>query len=138
MPPSHPGSPFWVPDFGSRFVGEGNETERLAAVLESIAFLLQENLDEMSRHVGPPARLVLSGGLAARTFLPRCIAVLAGVPVDCTTAAEATARGVASLAAAGQAGWIAPAMRRLEPVEDPALRARHAAWHAALCAAIGT
>jgi glycerol kinase len=131
------GSPFWVPDFESRFVGGGGRTERLAAVVESIAFLLQENLDVMARHLGPPTRLVLSGGLAGDDCLTRRIAALAGVPVDCNVATEATARGVAFLAAGEPAGWAPPAMRRIEPEEDAALRQRQAHWRAALRAATG-
>jgi len=131
------GSPFWVPEFNSRFIGEGGELERLAAVVESIAFLLQANLEEMTRHVARPGRLVVSGGLARHAFLPQRIAALAGVPVDCLGDAEATARGVAFLAADQPASWEPPAVRRFEPADDPPLRARYRAWRELLDAAIG-
>ena len=130
------GSPFWVPELTSRFIGEGGELERLAAVVESIAFLLQANLDEMTRHVDRPARLVVSGGLARHAFLPQRIAALAGVPVDCLGDAEATARGVAFLAADQPASWAPPAMRRFEPADDPLLRARYRAWRERLDATL--
>ena len=45
------GSPFWRPDFESRFVGEGSELQQCRAVLESVAFLIKANLDEMDRHL---------------------------------------------------------------------------------------
>jgi len=131
------GSPFWVPQFPSRFVGEGTAPERLAAVVESVAFLVQANLDEMARHVARPARLVVSGGLASSDFLPRRIAALAGVPVDCLGGAEATALGVAFLAAGQPGDWAPPAVRRLEPADDLSLRSRYAAWRELLAAAIG-
>src|SRR5262249_24664604 len=40
-------SPWWVPNFASRFVGDGTPAERIVAVLESIAFLIAVNLGEM-------------------------------------------------------------------------------------------
>ena len=77
------GSPFWNPDFESRFVGEGSELQQCRAVLESVAFLIKANLDEMDRHLdSAPARLVASGGLAENRLLCRMLACLAGVPVD--------------------------------------------------------
>ena len=42
------GGPFWQPDFASRFVGEGEPWQKAVAVVESIAFLLQANIEEMS------------------------------------------------------------------------------------------
>ena len=48
------GAPFWVPDLRSRFVGAGSAEAKLVAVVESIAFLAQANLDAMGRRLPPP------------------------------------------------------------------------------------
>src|SRR5512139_2263257 len=51
------GGPFWKPDFASRFVGDGEPWLKAVAVVESIAFLLQANLDEIDQYV-PAARRI--------------------------------------------------------------------------------
>ena len=46
------GGPFWKADFASRFAGEGEPWQKAVAVVESMAFLLQANLDHMARVPG--------------------------------------------------------------------------------------
>jgi glycerol kinase len=121
------GSPFWIPDFPSRFVGEGDLRARARAVLESVAFLLRANLDEISRHADLPARLVVSGGLSPAGGLCRLLANLTRVPVVRLTDAEATARGLAWLVAGKGASWDSP-HERLEPGIDQELLARYVRW----------
>ncbi len=99
------GSPFWNPDFESRFVGDGSELQQCRAVLESVAFLIKANLDEMDRHLDTPSRLIASGGLAENRLLCRMLAALAGVPVDRASDREATSRGLAFLVAGEPAGF---------------------------------
>ena len=62
------------------------------AVLESVAFLIKANLDEMDRHRPSPARLVASGGLAENRLLCRMLACLSDAPVDRGSDREATSR----------------------------------------------
>ena len=121
-------SPFWRPDFESRFVGEGSELQQCRAVLESVAFLLKANLDEMDRHRPAPARLVASGGLAENRLLCRMLACLAGVPVDRGSDREATSRGLAFQVAGMPAGFEAPPVERFEPDPDQSLLARYLKW----------
>jgi len=122
------GSPFWIPDFESRFVGEGGVLQRLRAVIESIAFLLKANLDAMKAHAGPPVRLVVSGGLSRNGALLTALASLAGVAVERLDDPEATARGVAFLAAGRPDGWIVPSRERREPRRSESLEGRYARW----------
>lgn len=122
------GSPFWNPALASRLVGGGDLRQRLRAVVESIAFLLRANLDAMSSHAGRPARIVATGGLSRSDALLAALATLAGVPVERLDDVEATARGVAFLAAGCPAGWSVPARGRHEPSRDAALEARYARW----------
>jgi len=122
------GSPFWNPDFESRFVGEGSDLQQCRAVLESVAFLIKANLDEMDRHLDTPKRLIASGGLADNLLLCRMLACLAGVPVDRANDHEATSRGLAFLVAGEPVGFAGPAMQRLGPDTDHVLLARYLKW----------
>lgn len=122
------GSPFWNPDFESRFIGEGSELQQCRAVLESVAFLIKANLAEMDRHLGPPERLIASGGLAENRLLCRLMSCLSGVPVDRATDREATLRGLAFLVAGEPADFGKRAMQRLEPEQDERLLARYLKW----------
>ena len=128
------GSPYWQPHFESRFVGTGDAGACLHAVLESIAFLVVENLRLMQEQAGPLAVAVVTGGLACRDALCRMLADLGGLAVLRPDVREATARGLAWLVAGRPAGWQAAA-RRFEPSPVLELAARHARWQAAMRAA---
>jgi glycerol kinase len=121
-------SPFWRPDFQSRFVGEGTELQQCRAVLESVAFLIKANLDEMDRHRPSAARLVASGGLAENRLLCRMLACLSGSPVDRGSDREATSRGLGFLVAGSPAGFKGPEVERFEPEPDQRLFARYLKW----------
>lgn len=124
------GAPFWKPDFPSAFVGEGDEMAQLAAVVESIAFLLGENLAAMQASA-PLRRIVISGGLSRCDYLCRAIADLSGLPVERCTLREATARGIAFLAAGQPETWHRPPVERVfAPVANPSLEARRGRWRA--------
>jgi glycerol kinase len=109
-------------------VGDGDDGARLAAVIESIAFLLCINLEAL-RSAAPLARLRISGGLARNDYLCRCLAALSRLPVERPALVEATARGVAWLAAGKPAAWQpVPVERVFTPLAAPALDARYARW----------
>jgi glycerol kinase len=121
-------SPFWRPDFESRFVGRGSDLQQCRAVLESVAFLIKANLDEMDRRRPAPARLVASGGLAENRLLCRMLASLADSPVDRGSDREATSRGLACLVAGMPAGFRGSPVERFEPEHEPRLLARYLKW----------
>lgn len=121
-------SPFWRPDFESRFVGDGTDLSQCRAVLESVAFLIKANLDEMERHRPSPTRLIASGGLAENQLLCRMLAALSGVPVDRSSDREATSRGLAFLVAGSPATFDPPPAERFEPDEEQQLLARYLKW----------
>jgi len=124
------GSPFWQPDFPIEFVGDGDDTARLAAVLESVVFLLCVNLGSLRRSA-PLQRIRVSGGLSRSDGLCRSLADLSGLPVERYAVAEATARGVAFLAAGRPASWQPlPIERAFTPSGDAALAARFSRWRA--------
>ena len=123
------GSPFWVPDFESRFVGDGSAEERLLALLESILFLIRVNLDEM-QHAGTKLeRVVVTGGLAASDWLCQRLADLLSLPIQRHEELEATARGLGFLVADQPAEWrLGAKVRLFAPVADSGLLERFFAW----------
>lgn len=132
------GGPFWQPVFESRYVGEGEPWQRGVAVVESIAFLLQANLDEMARYVSPPRRIRASGGVAQLDGLCRRLAAVSGLPVHRRDDPEATARGIGYLAAGLPDAWNAAADESVfAPAADAALAARYRRWRALMREATG-
>ncbi|VAW81769.1 Glycerol kinase [hydrothermal vent metagenome] len=104
------GSPWWrqlpaplfVPDDATH-----SHAERAVAVVESILFLLQCNLEYMRRHT-TIKRLRVSGGLSQLDGLCQKLANLSSLPVERCDDPEASARGVAWLAAGRPGDWISP------------------------------
>lgn len=133
------GGPFWRAAFDSRFVGEGAEPwGKAVALVESIAFLLQANIDHMAAYVPPVQRIRASGGVSRLDGLCRKLAALNGVPVHRRDDPEASARGIAYLAAGRPAEWAGGAGEALfEPRDDAALRERYRRWRALMAEATG-
>jgi glycerol kinase len=133
------GAPFWVSELESRFIGAGSAGARVLAVLESIAFLLQANLEELTAHGPPLARLLVTGGLSANEYLCGCLGSLSNLPVDRADDPEATSRGLARLVAGdAAANWPVADAARQSPLANPGLSARYRHWRAALDAAMAT
>jgi glycerol kinase len=123
------GSPYWIAHFESRFVGSGKPWERIVAVYESIVFLIQINLEEMTKEVGPAREILLAGGLSALDGLCRRIADLSGLTVIRSGLPEATTRGAAFLVAGMPAGWSEPTgATRFAPTAQPELEQRFRRW----------
>ncbi len=131
------GSPYWVADFPTRFLGEGETWMKAVAVVESIVFLLQINIERMQQRVGPPRQLQLSGGLAHLDGLCQRLADLSGVRVYRPAQCEATARGTAYLAAGRPATWRKPGRGRwFRPQTNGPLGQRFRAWRQAMEASL--
>ena len=131
------GSPFWVAEFASRFVGPADIRSRAVAVAESIIFLLQSNLDELLKLASPPEQIQLTGGLAHWDGLARRLASLTGLPVYRPRECEATGRGLAFLLAGRPSYW--PEQEPgdwFEPEDDVALKRAYQAWQALMLEAM--
>lgn len=131
------GSPFWVSDFRSRFVGEGSHGARLLAVIESIAFLVAVNLAEMAAHGAPLRRIVLTGGLAANDFFCQRLADASGLALWRSGEPEATARGLAFLLARPASGWESGAGDAFTASAGGEAGARFERWRTLMRAAAG-
>jgi glycerol kinase len=126
------GAPYWKPDFPVEFIGGGDDLQLLAAVVESVVFLLSINLEAM-RSVAALERIVISGGLARCDYLCQALADVNGLVVERYAVQEATARGIAFLAAGEPADWIVPDIERsFAPAASRALAARYARWRSAM------
>jgi glycerol kinase len=131
------GSPWWRVAQDSRFVGEVATSEdlhasvphatvlRFAALVESIAFMIAVNAEELTRQAGPPRRVVLAGGMSRSRWLGRRLAALIQLPVQVIDA-EASARGVAHLAAPEIGSrWAHAPLHSHAPYRDKNLVARY-------------
>jgi glycerol kinase len=131
------GSPYWVADFPTRFVGDGKTWMKAVAVVESIAFLLQVNIERMQELGSPPQQLQVSGGLARLDGLCQRLADLSGLRVYRPAQSEATARGTAYLAAGRPVTWRKPGHGRwFRPQTNTALGQRFHAWCEAMDASL--
>lgn len=99
------GAPFWIANFPSHFEGDSRLKARAKAVVESIVFLIQANLDEMLKLAAPPEQIQITGGLAHLDGLCQRIADLSGLPVYRPRQCEATGRGAAYLLAGSPSRW---------------------------------
>jgi glycerol kinase len=132
------GGPFWKPDFDSRYVDTGEPWQHAVAVVESIVFLLQANIDEMANTLPPAKRIRVSGGVSRLDGLCERLAVVSGLPVHRRDDPEATARGIAYLAAGRPAEWnLAADERVFAPADDAPLRLRYRRWRALMAEATG-
>ena len=99
------GSPFWQPGPTPQIIGQGQPWQNVVAVAESILFLLQVNLEQITAAGLAIEKIRISGGLANLDGLCQRLADLTGKQVYRPTETEATARGMAWLAAGRPSHW---------------------------------
>ncbi len=127
------GAPYWVADFESRFSAEAEPGSMAAAVVESIVFLLQVNIDLLQKDSTPLEQIIASGGLTWYDGLCQRISDCSGLPLYRPPGYEATARGTAWLLAGKPQRWEEPEPGLwFQPRVNPALRARYRRWRAAM------
>ena len=123
------GAPYWVANFRSRLVGDGEPWQKAVALAESMVFLLQRNFEVMQKISPPPKRLLITGGLARLDGLCQRLADLSGLPVTRPAELEATARGTAYLVAGFPEDW--PEEKpgaHFTPRTNPRLSQRYHRW----------
>ena len=100
------GSPWWRSSVDPHFLNDVhlNAAVRYVSIIESIAFLIQHNLDHMQDFV-TLKKLKISGGLSQLDGLCQKIADLSQLKVERIIETEATARGAAWLAADCPQEW---------------------------------
>jgi len=123
------GAPYWVPDFPSKFVGEGDDWEKIVAVAESILFLINVNLHAlMDATENNITQVVVSGGLAMVDALCQRMADVTGTAIYRPQQCEATARGMAYLLAGCPEDWSELNGVWFKPKDNPPLCHRFQRW----------
>lgn len=125
------GSPYWQPSLPASFINETESTteEKAVAVVESIAFLIQRNIDEMEITLPSAKKIIVSGGLAQLDGLCQRIANLSGLEILRPKVCEATAQGLAYLIADQPSDW--PQLKPktvFTPEANTALLDRYQTW----------
>lgn len=125
------GSPDWRSQIEPVFIGAETIQARLLSVLESIIFLIQRNLDEITRHKPSINRLLLSGGLSKSPALCQRLANLSGLAVERSEQSEATALGLAycCVGKPNNRDWPALKTTAIKPEDDRRLQDRYQHWH---------
>ncbi|WP_421864013.1 FGGY family carbohydrate kinase [Motiliproteus sp.] len=132
------GSPFWNSRIQSRFIDCDHDSERYAALLESILFLIVENLRAIPDTRPQLQQIKLGGGLSRLPGLAQRLADLSGLPVNLIEQHEATARGLAFILAGRPSDWKPSAAQRYQPQPAPQLQQRYRRWQQYLQQALGT
>jgi glycerol kinase len=131
------GAPYWIAEFESRFVGQAPPEQLAVAVVESIVFLLQANLDQFQKLAPPLERIVASGGLTEYDGLCQRLSDLSGLPLHRPVEHEATARGTAWLLAGKPRDWPeTDSGVWFKPRINPPLRSRYQRWLTEMDAAL--
>ena len=126
-------APYWIPDFISRFIGQGTPEEQVLAVAESFLFLIRVNLELMKQYIDPISKVVVTGGLSNSDAICQKLANLISTPVLRPAEAEATAQGLAFLVANRPATWKqVESYKRFDCVSEPGLTARFKLWESAM------
>ncbi len=103
-----------------------DDAEAMTAVIESIVFLLQANIALLAGQGTNVETIRIGGGLANLDGLCQRLADLSGYRVQRPQQMEATARGVAWLAAGCPADWpTGGAGESFEPADNPGLQERY-------------
>lgn len=132
------GAPYWIADFPSHLIGDGEPWQKTCAVAESVAFLLQVNLEAMQKIAPAPKHMFVTGGLARLDGLCQRLADLSGLPVYRPVEYEATARGTAYLLAGFPENWPEEEPGdAFTPKPNPGLMQRYKNWRAEMNRALG-
>ena len=124
------GAPWWMPGPEPHFVGTDiTEAEAMVAVIESILFLLQANIELMVLQNPAVDKIRISGGLSNLDGLCQKLANLSGLEIERPVQTEATARGIAWQAAGCQHDWTdAEPGKLFIPENDAAITERYSCF----------
>lgn len=121
------GSPWWNSTLAAHFLAQEDRDfdlpERAVAIIESIAFLLQNNL-ELLRDINS-RQIIISGGLSALDGLCQKLADLSGFEVNRFDNTEASATGAAWLLAHSEKWPVKQPDACFKPEKNDALQSRY-------------
>ena len=106
------GSPWWQGGPDPHLIGEGQPWQRAVAVVESIVFMLQANIEALTAAGRRIRKIQVGGGLAAVDGICQRLADLSQLTVYRPAESEASARGIAYLACGRPRRWPKPGRGR--------------------------
>jgi glycerol kinase len=120
------GSPFWQAEFDSEFIQADDITTKAVALIESIIFLIECNIQHM-QHIPPVAnKIIMSGGLSQNNQICQMLANLSGLSVCRYPDQEATSKGLVFLL--HPTGFKQENPMVFSPKLQPALQLRFKNW----------
>ncbi|MEJ2115890.1 MAG: FGGY-family carbohydrate kinase, partial [Gammaproteobacteria bacterium] len=124
------GSPFWQTNINPRFLdphkthSDYTKEQCMAALMESIVFLLTINVEEMHKYGIETNQILVAGGMSKDENMCQCLANLCSAPVRVSTFKEATSRGAAWLAMQ-RPEWDILDSKQFHSIKDKSLRSRY-------------
>ncbi len=131
------GSPYWQADITPRFKDINKDHEDysdeqcMAALMESVVFLLTINLEEMRKYNVKTKQILVAGGMSKDDHLCQCLANLSGAPVVVSKFNEATSRG-AAWSAMRRPDWGVLDSKQFKPANDHSLQNRFDTFKASI------
>jgi glycerol kinase len=127
------GSPWWRGGPEPHLIGDGEPWQQAVAVVESIVFMLQANIEELVAAGRRVRSIQVGGGLAAVDGICQRLADLSQMTVYRPAESEASARGIAWLACGSPSQWPKPGRgRRFCPRFQTGLQRRYRIFRNAL------
>lgn len=131
------GSPWWTSTIEPAFLDTQktylnySKQQCKAALMESIAFLITRNIEELRDYGIQSKQLVVAGGLSTDVYLCQRLANLCSAPVNASNYKEATSRGAAWLAM-GRPDWEPLDYVDFIPDKNEALASRYQQFNTAI------
>jgi len=91
------GTPYFIADFDSRFIGNGNKAMKMVGVVESIIFLIMVNMETLKSQNILPQKIIIGGGLSQLDGLCQRLADLSRLTIKRVENTETTCIGLAYL-----------------------------------------
>ena len=120
------GSPFWQSDIAPTFLNAKNDysnEQRMAALMESVVFLIAINIEEMRKHNVETDQMLVAGGMSKDDHLCQCLADICSAVVTVSSFKEATSRGAAWLALQ-KPNWDVLENKEFNPINNKKLQSR--------------
>ncbi len=132
------GAPHWDAEMSSSMHGlkpESTHADMVRAVVESIAFFIQDIAESMKAAGVEPASLALSGGLSSITYLAQIQADILGKDIRISSVRDVSAVGAAFLAGMQYGAWSSDDVRTMaahgeiiHSETNPGLERRYRRW----------